>query len=85
MLPAQPFEKPRNPGSINIPHESANFVKEVEYVIGGKNLPVIVYCASEACDASKKAATKLDEEGFTDVMCYEGGYKEWNEKIPKAA
>jgi rhodanese-related sulfurtransferase len=85
VLPAEYFEKTRIPGSINIPYENANFANEVEYVIGGKNLPLIVYCASETCDASKKAATKLDEVGFTDVMCYEGGAKEWNEKMPQAA
>ena len=85
VLPAQLFEKTRIPGSINIAHQSDSFVKEVEYVIGSKKMPVIVYCSYKSCDASKKAAVKLDEAGFADVMCYEGGAREWNERVPRAA
>ncbi len=80
VLPAEYFEKTHLPGSINIPHESPDFTDQVERVIGGKDMPVIVYCASYACDASRKAAVKLERAGFTNVMCYEGGAREWQEK-----
>mgnify|MGYP000994324217 CR=1 FL=1 len=41
-----------------------------------KSKEVVVYCASRKCDASKKAAEKLEDMGF-DVCSYEGGIEEW--------
>lgn len=85
VLPAENYKKSHIPGSINIPYEHPDFVKQVEGVIGGKSMPVIVYCASQTCDLSHKAATKLLQAGFTHVMCYEGGMKEWEEKAALTA
>ncbi|MCG5516796.1 MULTISPECIES: rhodanese-like domain-containing protein [unclassified Ectothiorhodospira] len=42
-------------------------------VAGGKDRKIVVYCANFDCDASRKAAAKLDNTGFTDVLDYEGG------------
>lgn len=82
VLSPEYFEKGHIPGSINIPLEHEDFTAQVEKVVGGKDMPLIVYCAGYTCDASKKAALKLDKAGFTNVMCYEGGTKEWQEKAP---
>lgn len=41
-----------------------------------KSKPVVTYCASRECRASKAAAEKLAAKGF-DVKVYEGGIKEW--------
>jgi rhodanese-related sulfurtransferase len=41
-----------------------------------KSRPVITYCASSECPASRRAAEKLANAGF-DVRAYEGGIKEW--------
>ncbi len=65
--------------SINIPHEMPDFTETVEKVAGSKDRRVVVYCASFDCDASPKAGTKLDEAGFTRVLDYEGGTKDWLE------
>src|SRR3990167_2463049 len=43
-----------------------------------KNREVIVYCASYDCPASRNAAAKLQEMGYT-VRAYAGGIKEWKE------
>jgi rhodanese-related sulfurtransferase len=59
VLPAENFEKTQIPESINIPLETADFTGEVAKVIGGKEEPVVVYCASYSCDASKRAALKI--------------------------
>lgn len=40
--------------------------------------PVVVYCASYECMASRKAAELLSGKGF-HVKAYEGGIKEWKE------
>jgi len=80
VLSAEAFGKSHIPGSINIPQDQDDFPDRVETVIGDKSSPIVVYCASYSCDASKRAAIKLERAGFTNVMCYEGGMKEWQEK-----
>jgi len=40
---------------------------------------VVVYCANAECDASPKAAERLEEAGFTDVVDYQGGTQSWEE------
>ncbi|MEW4561806.1 rhodanese-like domain-containing protein [Bremerella sp. JC770] len=74
------YEKTKIPGSVNVPLEASDFEKRVEQVIGGKNQPVVVYCASAECPSSDKAAKRLDEAGFTEVYDFEGGAKEWQEQ-----
>jgi len=86
VLPAEAFRETHIPGSVNIPHEHANFAEEVARVLAAKDAPVVLYCSSDQCSASKNAAQKLVDAGFTNVMCYEGGYKEWKEQEdPRAA
>ena len=85
VLSADAFQKAHIPGSVNMPHDNPHFAEEVKNAIGSKDVPVIVYCASYSCDASMKAARKLDNEGFSNVMCYEGGTKEWQEKASARA
>lgn len=71
------FENTQIPESINIPLESDDFVARVEQTIGGKDQPVVVYCASHDCPSSEKAAEKLEQAGFTQVYDFEGGAQEW--------
>lgn len=67
------FNKEHIPNSINIPlGNEKRFERRF-----AKDKTIIVYCASEDCDASPKAAAKLVERGFTDVRDYEGGMKDW--------
>jgi len=56
------------------------FVKEVGDI---KQIPIIVYCANEECDASSKLMEHLYLCGFFNVMEYSGGMKEWLEKSTK--
>jgi len=82
-LPEEHFAQTQIPGSQNIPLESDDFVEQVEKAAGGKDQKVVVYCASTECDSSPKAARKLEEAGFTDVVDYEGGAKAWQESGEK--
>jgi rhodanese-related sulfurtransferase len=41
----------------------------------------VVYCASTQCPAGKKLAEKLVAEGYTHVLEYAGGIKEWAEEM----
>lgn len=42
-----------------------------------RNELIIVYCALDICDAGQKAYVLLSCMGFTNVIDYEGGIKEW--------
>ena len=56
------------------------FVKEVDDI---KQIPIIVYCANDDCDASSKLMEHLYSCGFFNVMEYPGGMKEWLKKSTK--
>jgi len=62
------------PGSINVPTEE---IDAVERLVPNKDESIVVYCANEDCDASPKAARKLEEMGYTNVKDFEAGYAGW--------
>src|SRR5688572_23208029 len=59
-LAADGFQKTKIPDAINVPLESDDFVARVEKEAGGKDKPVVVYCASQQCNSSEKAARTLE-------------------------
>lgn len=79
VLSSDHFRKAHIPESENIPVGQDDFTRMVEQSVGGKDRKVVVYCASTECDASPKAAKKLEESGFTKLYDYEGGTKAWQE------
>ena len=79
-LKAESFEKTKIPGAINIPLDDSTFATRVEQQAGGKAKPVVVYCASDQCDSSAKAAKKLEAAGFTAVSRYTGGAAAWQKE-----
>jgi len=84
-LEAASFEKTQIPGAINVPLDDVGFAARVEQEAGGKDKPVVVYCASQQCDSSEKAAKKLDEAGFTDVSRYTGGAAAWQKEAEEVS
>jgi rhodanese-related sulfurtransferase len=72
------FEMKHIPGSISIPIND-KFEDGVKKKISDKNAKIVVYCASFECQASPRAAKKLDEMGYTNVYDYEGGISDWEE------
>jgi len=47
-----------------------------------KSKEIVTYCADTSCNASRKAAEMLAEDGFK-VSAYVGGVKEWTDaKLP---
>ncbi len=79
-LAADAFEHTRIPGAVNVPLEDKDFAAHVEQKAGGKQHPVVVYCASAQCNSSEKAAIKLEAAGFTDVSRYAGGAAAWKKE-----
>ena len=76
-LPSEEYEKGHIPGAKNMPPDR---VEELApSLIPGKDTDVVVYCASFDCNASSKAARKLEELGYTSIFDYEGGKADWKE------
>ncbi|MDY6774115.1 MAG: rhodanese-like domain-containing protein [Candidatus Nanohaloarchaea archaeon] len=77
VLSSEDFEEEHIPGSINIPLEDIGeeAVERLE-----RDDDIVVYCSSPSCEASPKAAEKLESLGFTDVKDYSGGLSDWKEK-----
>ncbi|WP_233902925.1 rhodanese-like domain-containing protein [Stieleria maiorica] len=75
-LDAKHFAQTRIPDSINIPLSQGGFTDKVLNTAGSKQKLVVVYCASDDCDSSTKAAKELDDAGF-NVADYEGGAAAW--------
>ena len=80
VLPRQAFEEEHIRTSVNVPVTDDDFAGVIERIAGGKDRKIVVYCASFDCDASAKAARKLDKAGFTRVYDYEGGTQDWNQQ-----
>jgi len=59
--------------------DAEDFVHRVERKVRRKGRPVVTYSVSKKCDASPRAARKLEEAGINKVYEYEGGTRAWKE------
>lgn len=76
VLDEKQFNDFHLPGAINVPL-SGDFETEIQHAVPDKRQPVIVYCKDENCDASPKAAAKMENLGYTAVYDYEAGKEDW--------
>ncbi|MFB6242038.1 MAG: rhodanese-like domain-containing protein [Candidatus Nanosalina sp.] len=74
VLTRETFEQGHIPGSINIPKDEIEEEAPKRFT---KSQKIVVYCASEDCPASDKAAEKLEELGFENVKDFERGLEGW--------
>lgn len=80
VLPKVAFDKDHIEGARNVPMDSPNFLRDVEWLTASKDKKIVVYCASEACGTSGDAVQKLTAAGHTDVVKYEGGIEAWRQQ-----
>ena len=76
VLPKESYEKEHIKGAISLP------LADIDKLSGKllkKNDLVITYCASFECQASTNAAEKLAALGYTNVLDYKGGLKDYKE------
>ena len=78
VLPTSSFEDYHLPGAINVPVGADNFDERIQ-AVAPKDGTVVVYCFDSDCDASPKAAKRMDALGFEDVRDYEAGKEDWRE------
>lgn len=74
VLSNQSFEEKHIPNSQNIPLDK---IPEKAPQLLNKDDKIVVYCANFDCNASPKAAKKLEEMGYQNVYDYEGGIEDW--------
>lgn len=85
-LPRTAFLEEHIEGSVNIPADDKDFVKQVEKKAGSKTGDIVLYCGGVPGTASRKGADLLSRAGFTNVSVYEGGMPDWRtHKGTKAA
>lgn len=71
------FEKMHIPGTINIPEEHVEERFPVEFE---EDEEIILYCASESCQAAPRVGQKLRSMGYHNVKEYEPGLEGWRER-----
>jgi len=73
VLPTKYYNNCHIASSISVPLDTMEeLAKNID-----KETPIVVYCASYMCSASKEGYKILRELGFTQVRLYEGGMAEW--------
>ncbi len=77
VLSEEFFDREHIPGSENVPLKDENFEQEVEWLAGGHDRLIVVYCASFESRESSAAAERLTAAGFRNVYDYEGGMRDW--------
>jgi rhodanese-related sulfurtransferase len=75
VLPAESYATTHIEGSVNVP--LTELASTAATTLPDKDAKIIVYCASYTCRASTKAAETLMKLGYTNVLDYKGGLKEW--------
>lgn len=66
------------PEAINIPLDD-EFEQRIQQELPDKQKPVVVYCLDERCDASPKAAERMESVGYQFVYDYEQGKADWKQ------
>lgn len=77
VLGEDDYKEKHIPGSDNVPVSAPDFVDRVKSRVKSRDEPVVVYCASTDCDASEKAAEKLEKAGFTNIVDFPAGVEGW--------
>lgn len=76
--PAADYEELHIAGAVNLPPGTWERLASPP-LPADKDRPLLVYCSQESCDDALKLARLLKEAGYTRVMAYLGGFREWDE------
>lgn len=77
VLPEIEYQRQHIPGAVNIPVDRDDFETRVAREVPDKSTPVIVYCTDEDCQASPRAAKRLEQMGYGRVMDLKLGIEGW--------
>lgn len=76
-LSQEKFSEKHLPGAYNVPEDDSHFEDRVEDISPDKSKPVVVYCANSECQASPRAAKRLESVGYKNVYDYVAGKEDW--------
>jgi rhodanese-related sulfurtransferase len=76
VLAPKYYKKFHLPGAINVPLDD-DFDEQIQKAVPDKDRTVVVYCHDAECQASPKAARRMDELGYRHVLDYEDGKMDW--------
>jgi rhodanese-related sulfurtransferase len=71
------YQKGTIMGSLNLP--VAKFKAQKGYLPTDKSAKIVTFCNGFKCEKSDELAVLLQQNGFTNVVVYKGGYPEWKE------
>lgn len=77
-LPNESYRDYHLPTAINIPLDDS-FEQSIKEAATDQQAPILVYCKDSECEASSKAAARLEQLGYTNVFDYEAGKVDWKE------
>jgi rhodanese-related sulfurtransferase len=69
------WEQGTLPAAVHIPR--GYLESQIEQRVPDRDVPVVVYCASDTCQNSHVAAKALRDLGYQDVRVYVGGKADW--------
>jgi len=76
VLPQSEFERFHLPGALNVPL-GEDFDARIQEAVPDKHRPVVVYCKDETCDASPRAAQRMEALGYDRIYDYAAGKADW--------
>jgi rhodanese-related sulfurtransferase len=76
VLGSKQYREFHLPSAINVPLGD-DFEQRLARAVPDKSAEVVVYCADEDCDASPKAARRLERYGYRNVLDYSAGKQDW--------
>lgn len=65
----------RIPGAKSLPFDSSP--EEMQQMVPNKDDLVVVYCGAYVCPLGKQLVESMLDQGYTHVLEYAGGIKEW--------
>lgn len=77
VLDREHYEDKHIPGTVNIPLGSTDFIEKIAQRVPDKAASIVLYCAKSECDASERAAERLERAGYSAVMDFEAGMEGW--------
>jgi len=85
VLAQDEYDQYHLPYSINVPL-SDQFESDIVSRVADNDTPIVVYCKNSRCNASSKAAHRIEVLGYSRVYDYEGGKEDWKSAgLPIAA
>jgi rhodanese-related sulfurtransferase len=79
VLAEDQYRQRHLPGSINVPLDAPDFERRIQEAAPDKGKPVIVHCSSMACQASTKAARRMEALGYREVHDFKAGLEGWEQ------